>query len=1051
MSGDIYLVKTDSIGDNPGCAINAVNTVRSTVVPTIPNINFTISNQSWPTNTITTVANPELLDTVYYCRQLTCPVQPPEDTCLTTFQKRYRSYAYCDVPTSGMETGDDNLLFGGVTRPNAYDASINLSYVVKMDKRGNLLQKELWQIGDYTTIFKQVKMPDGNTLVSGYARVNGGSYGVFLTKIDAGLNTIWTKFYRLTISNSWQFSDVTVTAEGDIFLYLLYLDFPALNDRIAITKFDGNGNLVWQNTYRTSSGNSIFGYSGNIVSDATHLYCNAPINISNQWRSLIFKIDKANGTVSWSKVYVYNNQTTQFNNGMRISNGSLFLSGQLQYAPNESATGLMKVLPDGIPEKTVMHRKANHSFYHKLTMAGNGDLLCLEKTMDYAANPAIISDYFLRLNPDLTIRNSKKRLSTSYSTPRVLFEGQEGNVYSNSIISYNDPYFVDFNVTKYAANGEVGTCISDTFAFEELLVTTVSSNIGLAQFTTTALQLQAIPFTKDPYTLQQNEIHCASVAGCDTLWLDGPLRICRTDSNYVYRIRKTPGCTLPTSLSFTGPPVIIIDNTDSLIRVRFLASGDVIARINLYTGCRWLRDSILIESRLAPSTLDLGTDFDLCPENTRVLNAHRGFQTYRWQDGSNDSVFTVTSPGLYWVETTDACNTIKRDSILVSAAPPVSLDLGPDLIKCNSDSLSLSAPAGFTGFEWSPAYNISSLTTQAVQVFPAIDTSYMLKAEKTPGCFAYDTVRISVRNSPPVNLGPDKSFCSGDSLVLDAGPGFTSYNWNHGPITRQITVRQPGSFLVHATAANGCMSSDTLVVPNVYTNPLVNLGADSPVCQGEIKQLSIPAGFVSYLWNTGSTAMNINASTPGNYWVTVTDNRNCKGTDTLIITATLPLPSHFLPPDTSLCAYSTLLLSPQGIFNSYNWSTGALTRNITIANPGHYSLEVMNNSGCKGRDTIIVLPKQCQEGFFIPSGFTPNNDGKNDRFRPLLFGAVEQYAFSIYNRWGERIFHSNQVQQGWDGKVGGLPIDSNVFIWQCTFKFKDQPLEFRKGSVVLIR
>jgi hypothetical protein len=77
---------------------------------------------------------------------------------------------------------------------------------------------------------------------------------------------------------------------------------------------------------------------------------------------------------------------------------------------------------------------------------------------------------------------------------------------------------------------------------------------------------------------------------------------------------------------------------------------------------------------------------------------------------------------------------------------------------------------------------------QQVIISPAIDTAYTLKAEKTPGCFAYDTVHVTVHSSPPIDLGADKSFCTGDSLILDAGISFTQYQWSNGNIAQQITA-----------------------------------------------------------------------------------------------------------------------------------------------------------------------------------------------------------------------------------------------------------------------
>lgn len=143
----------------------------------------------------------------------------------------------------------------------------------------------------------------------------------------------------------------------------------------------------------------------------------------------------------------------------------------------------------------------------------------------------------------------------------------------------------------------------------------------------------------------------------------------------------------------------------------------------------------------------------VCPGNSIILNAGIGFQTYHWQDGTSASVYTVSSPGIRTVDVTDSCGNSFSDAVLVSLGNLVSIDIGPDREKCNNDTINLHAPAGFINYNWSPDYNINSLNAQSVVVNPSVDTSYFIKAEKTPGCFGFDTFHIEVHHSPTINLG----------------------------------------------------------------------------------------------------------------------------------------------------------------------------------------------------------------------------------------------------------------------------------------------------------
>ncbi len=91
-------------------------------------------------------------------------------------------------------------------------------------------------------------------------------------------------------------------------------------------------------------------------------------------------------------------------------------------------------------------------------------------------------------------------------------------------------------------------------------------------------------------------------------------------------------------------------------------------------------------------------------------------------------------------------------------------------------------------------------------------------------------------------------------------------------------------------------------------------------------------------------------------------------------------------------------------------------------------------------------------GIFFPSGFTPDNNGKNDGFGPLgSLLSLSDYQLSIYNRWGERVFYSTDPFEKWKGLVKGYTTDGNIFIWMAGFRLAGKERELRKGSVVLIR
>jgi gliding motility-associated-like protein len=171
----------------------------------------------------------------------------------------------------------------------------------------------------------------------------------------------------------------------------------------------------------------------------------------------------------------------------------------------------------------------------------------------------------------------------------------------------------------------------------------------------------------------------------------------------------------------------------------------------------------------------------------------------------------------------------------------------------------------------------------------------------------------------------------------------------------------------------------------------------------------------------------------------------------LKISAILQRPANFLKQIDSICTYEKLLLQPSGLYRDYLWSTGSTEKSINIQAPGIYWLKVGDANGCNGTDSISVFPKKCMEGFYIANAFTPNGDYKNDIMRPLLFGNVKSYRFTIYNRWGEIVFQTNELKRGWDGKFAGRLQQTCVFVWICNYQFEGGEDKTEKGTFTLIR
>jgi len=210
---------------------------------------------------------------------------------------------------------------------------------------------------------------------------------------------------------------------------------------------------------------------------------------------------------------------------------------------------------------------------------------------------------------------------------------------------------------------------------------------------------------------------------------------------------------------------------------------------------------------------------------------------------------------------------------------------------------------------------------------------------------------VVVNPLPVIDLGEDSTFCG--SLLLDPG-AFVSYEWQDGSTNQTFLATTNDNYAVTVTDANGCVGSDDV---NLNANPLpvVNLGADIELCEGNFSTLDAGAGFLGYVWSDSSAGQILSVNTLGTYSVTVTDFNGCQGTDNIEVTAINPVPTISLGPDISVGPWaSPVTLDATAGFAAYLWDdlTTMQTRDVTF--DGTYYVEVTDDNGCKNSDTIVV-------------------------------------------------------------------------------------------------
>ena len=297
---------------------------------------------------------------------------------------------------------------------------------------------------------------------------------------------------------------------------------------------------------------------------------------------------------------------------------------------------------------------------------------------------------------------------------------------------------------------------------------------------------------------------------------------------------------------------------------------------------------------------------------------------------------------------------------------------------------------------------------------------------------------------PTIDLGKDTTFCEGDSLLLNANTANAQYLWSTGSIANSINVKQSGTYWVRVTTP-GFILNDTIKII-VKPNPIVDLGKDSMLCEGRTYILDAFNAGAIYTWNNGSASSSITPNQTGVYNVKV-DLNGCIKKDTVILTFKR-VPRFSLGNDTSVCNDQPIILDPKISGVSYLWQDGSTASTYTARQEGTYKLTVTDLCGSYSDEIVIRKLQACL--LLMPNAFTPNNDGKNDLFRippgiPLILD-----NFSIYDRWGNKIFTTNDLRKGWDGTYKGTKLSTGVFVYTVSGKLNNED-KFLKGTVLLIR
>ncbi|MFK7970393.1 MAG: gliding motility-associated C-terminal domain-containing protein [Bacteroidia bacterium] len=469
--------------------------------------------------------------------------------------------------------------------------------------------------------------------------------------------------------------------------------------------------------------------------------------------------------------------------------------------------------------------------------------------------------------------------------------------------------------------------------------------------------------------------------------------------------------------------------------------------------CGTQRDSILVGTELAPS-VNLGLDQNLCDQASTMFDATFASitfpTTYRWQDGSVLPTFTASTSGSYSVAVTNFCGTA-RDTVEVSLRfTPPAINFGPDQVRCEGDPLTLDITANDAEYRWSDGVTTDSVFT--------ISQDGLYWGERYNVCGAVrDSIEVLFDKPIQFNLGADTALCVGEQLRLDMGTfPRTRYRWNNGAATQDIIITDEAVYTANAT--NECGTArDTILVLFDSPPPPVDLGVDFEMCMGDTFMLNAfsqdrPSAPNSYLWEPeGETGYLYTVQEAGIYTVTVSNRCGAEMDDITVTTVAPPQVPDF--PDTTLCDDEFVRRDVSWPEANYLWEDGSVFPVRDITQGGLYTIEVSNICGA-ATDSFRVESIDCECTVFMPSAFSPNGDGNNERFFIIQNCLISDVRLEIYNRWGKQVFSANGPDASWDGTFKGQSAPEGVYVWVLSYqgRFRRNTLSKRmNGTVTLIR
>ena len=414
-----------------------------------------------------------------------------------------------------------------------------------------------------------------------------------------------------------------------------------------------------------------------------------------------------------------------------------------------------------------------------------------------------------------------------------------------------------------------------------------------------------------------------------------------------------------------------------------------------------------------------------------------------------------------------ACSGASYDTAVLYINDLFDIASTPDTAICTGSSIQFASTQTMgASYLWVPSTGLSSSTIWNPVASPPATTTYTV-TETIGSCVAKDTTTLSVV-SVTANAGPDVSYCIGDTVQFHAIGGIT-YLWSPATGLSATNISNPlvfptvtTTYVLQAFGPGGaCFDYDTVVV-NVFAAWSGSAGNDTIICNNQTANLWASGGG-TYQWTPSSTLNDPTIANPiatptatTTYTVAITSPFGCIDHQQVTVAIFPYTPINITPSNPTIYLGESVQLTANGGL-TYIWTSDpSLSDTIgatTTATPTIttvYSVTATSAAGCIYQGTTAVEVKNTS-WLTMPSAFTPNGDGLNDLLQYIVRGNFTLGSFSIYNRWGEKVWTTNDPSIGWDGMNHGHDCEIGTYVYFVEgLDAAGSPISI-KGNVTLLR